>query len=186
MADIQHYERVIKPPKNGKPLLYKILLLAILAVALGAWLVVSVRFSVHIVIILLIPALLIFAAVLLWKYTNFEYEYSFTAGQLTYSKIYGRARRRMLFTGDLKTLRSIVPYDRLKAELSKDDKVIMALPDINCTNPCVCVFDEDEKKTYLVIDCDEMSARIFRFFNPSATDRSVFAQLESEKGEENA
>ena len=186
MADIQHYERVIKPPKNGKPLLYKILLLAILVVALSAWLVISVRFSVHIVVILLIPALLILAAVLLWKYTNFEYEYSFTAGQLTYSKIYGNSRRRMMFSGDLKAIRSVVPYDRLKAELSKDDKVIMALPHINFSNPCVCVFDEDETKTYLVIDCDEMSARIFKFFNPSATDISVFAQLEKEKGEENA
>ena len=186
MADIQHYERVIKPPKNGKPLLYKILLLGILLVALSIWLVISVHFSVHIIIILLIPALLILATALAWKYTNFEYEYSFTAGQLTYSKIYGNSRRRMIFASDLRSLQAVVPYDRLKADLSKDDKVITALPDINSSNPCVCVFDEDEKKTYLIIDCDEMSARIFRFFNPSATDRSLFDQFKSEKGEENA
>ncbi len=186
MADIQHYERVIKPPKRGKTLFYKILMLIIYLVILSIWFVVAVRFTLNAAIVVLIPVSLLVAVLLTWKYTNIEYEYSFTAGQLTFSKIYGKSKRRTLFEGDLKTLQSVVPYDRLKAELSKSDKVIEAVPDISCENPCVCVFEEDDKKVYLVIDCDGMSAKIFRFFTPSATDRAIFTHTKSEEGEGHA
>ena len=39
-------------------------------------------------------------------------------------------------------------------------------------------FEDDKKeKIYLILDCDELTAKIFKFFAPSATDRNIFDKL---------
>ena len=81
---------------------------------------------------------------------------------------------------------SVAAYDEKKqASLGKEGAgtVVNGIPSKLSPNPCVCVFEADkDDKVYFIFDCDELTARIFRFFNASATDRSIFERLS--KGEQ--
>ena len=56
---------------------------------------------------------------------------------------------------------------------------INAIPSSFSQNPCICIFDVNEKRTCVLIECDERSAKILRYFNPSAVDRDVLKKLNS-------
>ncbi len=181
MADIQSYERVLKKKQTG----LKVALIALYAVVAGVWLVLAVRVGLHPAMILLAPLSVVIAVLLTWRYTNVEYEYSFMAGTLTFSKIYGKSRRKTLLEVDIKSLSSVFPYNERTASKISDGKRVNGIPSSTSENPCVCAFeDENENKVYFVLDCDEQSAKIFKFFNPSATDRAIFDALKRIESED--
>ena len=181
MADIQSYERVLKRRAEGKWLLGKLLMIFLYFVIFSAWFVAAIRYGLHPAMILLAPLSVVVAVLLTWKYTCVEYEYSFMAGTLTFSKIYGKSRRRVVFEEDIKSMVSLFPYDdKAAARLSRDqaEKIIDAIPSKFSQNPCVCVFENsNDKKIYFLFDCDEQSAKIFKFFNSPATGKSIFDKL---------
>ncbi len=181
MADIQSYERVLKKKKTG----LKLALIAIYAVIASFWFVLAIRVGLHPAMILLAPLSVVIAVLLTWKYTNVEYEYSFMAGTLTFSKIYGKSRRKTVLEVDIKSLFAVFPYNERTVARTEDGNLVSGIPSSYSTNPCVCAYeDEKEKKVYFLLDCDERSAKIFKFFNPSATDRAVFDALKNAESED--
>ncbi|MBQ8818697.1 MAG: hypothetical protein IJZ83_08975 [Clostridia bacterium] len=176
MADIQYYERIIKTENTTKKVLPKILMIGAYIVILSIWFVIAVRYSINAAMIMLIPLSILTAVLLTWKYTSVEYEYSFTAGIFTFSKIYGKSKRKPIFEGDLKKLISVTAYSESNVDSIDAHTVINATPSA-CPNPCVCIFEENERKTCIIIDCDAMTAKILRFFKVSAVDRSVFYKI---------
>ena len=178
MADIQYYERVLKKNEPKK----KALMIGIYIVILSVWFVISVRYGLNAAIILLIPISILIAVLLSWKYTCVEYEYSFAAGSFTFSKIYGKSKRKTVFSADIKSMTLAKPYD--PDRMPDCHKFINAIPENTSPNPCVCVFDVDESKTCILIDCDAMSVKILRFFNASATDRAILKRIEEISREE--
>ncbi len=170
MADIQYYERVLKKkePKG------KALLIALYLVILSIWFIVAVRYTLNAAIILLIPLSILIAVLLTWKYTCIEYEYSFTAGTFTFSKIYGKSNRKTVFSAELTALETVKPYSADKAITEEYSKFINAVPGQSAQNPCSCIFNIDDKKICVLIDCDETSSKILKFFKASAVDRDVF------------
>ena len=180
MADIQYYERILKKKEPKK----KALMIAIYLGILSVWFVVAVRYELNAAILLMIPLSIIIAVLLSWKYTNVEYEYSFAAGSFTFSKIYGSSKRKTVFSADIKSMTLAKPYDAQRDGNMDHSVFINAIPQATAKNPCICIFDIDDKKTCILIDCDEMSAKILKFFNASATDREVLRnavkQTESE------
>lgn len=169
MADIQHYERVFKKKHAPKALVIVLIILYCLMVC--GWLVLALLSSMNLALALLVPAAIFLIAFTVWKYSQVEYEYSFTAGIFTFSKIYGKSNRKTVFEEELRNLTRVVSYE--KAEVPKGDKLIKAIPTPDCDNPCVCCFRIDDSDIYVIIDCDELTARIIRNFKPSALDRSV-------------
>ena len=171
MADIHYYERVIKSKEPKR----KALMIGIYAFILSVWFVICVRLSISAEIVALIPLSIIIAVLLTWKYTSVEYEYSFTAGAFTFSKIYGKSKRKTVFTGDLKTLALAKPYDAQRDVNLKYDELITALPKAKAgaNNICVCIFDIDERKTCVLIDCDQLTAKILYHYNHTATSREL-------------
>ncbi len=180
MADIQHYERVLKPTRATSKILPKALMISAYVALVGLWFVLTVRVGLTASVLMLIPISVLIAVTLTWKYTAVEYEYSFVAGTLTFSKIYGKSKRRAVFDGDLRCLVSVLPYNEQNAERVQCDKTVFAIPEGVEENPCICVFEENEKRTCVVLDCDELSAKIFRFFKPSAVDRAVFEAFKTQ------
>ena len=178
MADIQYYERVIKATRATKKMTPKLLMVGLYAIILGIWLIIAVRVGISASLLMLIPFSLLSIALLTWKYTSVEYEYSFTAGVFTFSKIYSASKRKCVFEGDLRALESVFLYDAHKLERI-EAKVINAIPDGSSATPCVAVFVESDKRSCVVFDCDRMSAKIIRYFNPSAIDREVFKKLDA-------
>ncbi len=183
MADIQYYERVIKAETGKRRLLPKLVAISAYAVILSIWFVIAVRVGLTASVLMLVPLSILTAVLLTWKYTAVEYEYSFTAGILTFSKIYGKSKRKSVFEADLRNLISVVPYDERSMDSVDARTVINAIPNEACQNPCICVFEENEKRTCIIIDCDNMSAKIFKFFKPSATDRRIFDRIKNQKSE---
>lgn len=176
MADIQSYERVIKQEAGFSAFRSKFLFIGIYLLIAIAWGIVLLTVGPLASLILLIPLSIAIAVMLTWKYTKLEFEYSFMGGTFTYSKIYGNSRRSTVFEGEITKMISMRAYDdeyyaRLEAEGAK---LTLAVPSLDVPNPCVCIFEKEKGgKIYLLIDCDEHTAKIFKFFNPSATDRSV-------------
>ena len=173
MANIQYYERVLKK-KEAKG---KLLLIALYLVILSVWFVIAIRFMLNAAIILMIPLSILIAVLLTWKYTCVEYEYSFEAGTFTFSKIYGRSKRKKVFSSDIKLMTLAKPYAPERDVNLEYSSFINAIPSNTAQNPCICIFDVDEKKTCILLDCDEMSAKIFRYFNASATDRYIYKSI---------
>ena len=180
MADIQSYERVLKKKDIGA----KILMIVIYVLIAFVGLLALIKFGFKPQIIVLIPLLLVAIVKLTWRYTQTEYEYSFLAGTATVSKIFGNSSRRTVVEFEIRSILSLSAHDsRNTSKISADSekKVLIAIPHKGCVNPCMCVFEDDKKKkTYLIIDCDEMTAKIFKFFAPSATDRNIFDKLPRE------
>ena len=176
MADIQHYERILKKTRGAA--IPKLLMILLYAAILGGWVALAFAVALNVAIIFLAPLSLLAVILLTWKYTSVEYEYSFVAGTFTFSKIYGKKKIRTVFECDLKMLVSAKPYDSSKT-ISEDGKVISAIPDTS-PNPCLCLFEDgDSNKYFVVMDCDEMTARILKFFKMSAVDRQLLRQVES-------
>lgn len=180
MADINSYERILK--KSGTRA--KILMLCIYALILSAWLVAAVRIGLSPALIFLIPLSMLTVILLTWKYTSVEYEYSFIGGTVTFSKIYGKKRRKQFFEAELSTLLSVRPYvgEEHTSELANVEKTIYGIPSKVAVNPCICIFEkEKDKKLCFILDCDLQTAKIFKFFNPSATDRRIYEKTEREE-----
>lgn len=169
MADIQYYERILKKKEpRGKALL-----ITAYIVMLSVWFVIAIRYALTAAIILMIPLSIFIAVILTWKYTCVEYEYSFAAGTFTFSKIYGKSKRKACFSADLCSLVYAKPYDAERDGNADYSKFINAIPASTAQNPCVCIFDIDDEKTCILFDCDEMSAKILKFFKASAVDREL-------------
>ena len=170
MADIQHYERVFKKKRAPRALI--ITLIILYCVMVCGWIVLALLSAMNLALALLVPAAIFLVAFIVWKYSEVEYEYSFTAGIFTFSKIFGQSSRKTVFEEELCNLTRVVSYE--KAEVPKGDKLISATTTLECGNPCVCCFKIDDNDIYVIIDCDELTAKIIRHYRPSALDRSVF------------
>ena len=177
MADVQYYERVLKK----KAIKRKLLLIGVYVIILSIWFVVAIRYTLNAAIIILAPLSILIAVLLTWKYASVEYEYSFSAGTFTFSKIYGRSKRKTVFSADIKSIALAKPYDADRDAGLDYSEFINAIPCSASPNPCICIFDVDEKRTCVLIDCDDRSARILRFFNPSSVDRDILKKLTSDK-----
>lgn len=180
MADIQHYERVIKKQKGV--ITSRILWILAYAFILSLWVVISARIGFSLTAIALAVLSVVIAVIITWKYTKVEYEYSFIAGTFTFSRIYGSRKRKAVFEADLKTLVSAIPYgngSRLPQKGEYD--LVNAVPDGASQNPCICFFDDGNKNKHcIIIDCDLMTLKILRFFKVSAVDRDLSKLIEKE------
>jgi hypothetical protein len=79
---------------------------------------------------------------------------------------------------DIRSLTEVFPYNERTSARLKDKKLVYGTSSDEPINPCVCVFENEKKQpVYFVLDCDEQSAKIFKFFNPSAVDRAIYDRL---------
>ena len=169
MADIQHYERILKRSTPTS----KALMLLLYAAVLVAWTVLAFITAFNPGVLILALLTLVALVLLTWKYTLVEYEYSFVGGVFTLSKIYGKSRIKQVFQSDLKMLISASPLDGTKSPAKENGRVIDGLGK-RAEFPIVCVFqDGDENKYFVLMDCDSVTARILKFFRMSTLDREI-------------
>lgn len=182
MADIQSYERVLKK----KRLKSVILAVSLYALILFVWLIVIFgvgRFDPA--LILLAPISTLAVVLITWKYTRVEYEYSFVGGTFTFSKIYGGRSRRCVLEVEIRSLKEIFPYNEetaKKIENITDKTLIKGIPSGSSQNPCVLSFEDNkEKAVFFILDCDGRSAKILKFYNPSAVHRAILEKISDQK-----
>ncbi len=173
MADIQYYERVLKKQGASARLLPRLLMIAAYVVLLSVWFVIVVRIGLSASLLMLIPFSVLTVVLITWKYTSVEYEYSFTAGVFVFSKIYGASGRKNVFEADLRALVSAEPLSEgALARVGVTPTDARVLPD--SPNDCLLVFSEHEKKSAVIIECDQMTVKILRFFKPSAVSTALW------------
>ena len=174
MNEFETYEYVIKQKNTGKTRLMKVLFVC------GYVLFVAVMMSVAVVtrlgapIVALTPfglALIIFFS---WRYTSVEFEYSFTSGEVTVSKIFGGRTRRELISFRLRDCSMIAPAtDRVgkdRAAAFRADETVTALSEPDAPDAYFAAFeDQDGKKGLVYFEATQKSLRICHFYNASAT-----------------
>ncbi len=168
MADIQYYERVLKAQKVSTKLWQKVMMIGIYLLLLTVWLIIIVRVGISASLLMLIPLSVITVVLLTWKYTSVEYEYSFAAGHFTFSRIYGSSKRKAIYDTELTNLVAFTAYSEKAADSLNVHKIINAIPDATAQNPVICTFEENEQRTAVILDCDEMTLKILKFFKGSA------------------
>jgi len=182
MADIQFYEKIIKPSARGKILSFRILLIVFYLFFATLALIIPLKTQLPPTVCIITVILLLAVVVpFTWKYTCVEYELSFSAGTLTFSRIYGKRTKSTVFYSDIKSMSEISIYSGNVAAKFKHYEpytLIDALDNKSDENAAYLVFDaEDEKKVIFLFPADEQSVKIFKFFNPQATDRELLKKF---------
>ena len=130
-----------------------------------------------------VVALLIDLAIhlLLWKRTQIEYEYAMTGGVLTFSRIYGKSARHVVFSVNMKELQAAFPYgsaagERLLGEYAPEVQHF-ALATQNAEDNkekeiWCCIFeDEDEKTVAFYFELTDNAYRFLKIYASGVTEK---------------
>ena len=97
MSDFERYEYVIKPKRDKKNVLGRIMLVIVYILFVIGWLFFGILTRIFFPLLALIPLSLWFLVFATWRYVNVEYEYAIESGIITFTKIYGgKSRKRIL------------------------------------------------------------------------------------------
>ena len=166
---VNHAEVAVKRKLDGELLLKKILFIVLyIALALGIF---AVCFKTKFVQIgALIPLAVWALAFLTWRYTEIEYEYIVSSGELTLHTIYGNRTRKKNLEIKLKDISRIAPYDdagRAKLAGMQIKTVFNATKSKDSPNTYYAIFDTPKSgKAVLLFEGDPKALRIMRFYNP--------------------
>ena len=180
IAEHLSYERVLKPPKTLKSRLPLILLILLYAFVLSLWIFPVLYFGLSLQFIMLIPLSLLLVILPTRKYRSVEYEYAFGGGCFTYSKIYGKSRRKQILSVDLSDAILIAPADKdhmKRAQESPLTTVTHATLYEDSTDIWLILYPINKKETGVVLfHSDERSLRFLRQANPRATVRTPLSR----------
>ncbi len=124
------------------------------------------------------------------KFLSEEYEYCVASGEVSFSSIYGKRSRRLIFEEDLKEISEIGEYnDTSHARLSSlgIDRCHMLIPNVNSSSPlCYLLQDRDGERTVVVFEFDEEMMTALKKENSHAFHRAIYENKKYEnqaKGE---
>lgn len=165
------YERIIKVPNRGKHLAKKISLAMSYLLLFSIFVVAALNNIKSALPLLVVGALLTFAvAAVSWKYLQLEYEYSFSYGVISVSKIYGKKKRKTLVSAEIKELMLVAPAtdESIKrAEGMEIDERVIAVSSEEAENIWLLLTGgKDKKRTLLFFEADERSLAILKGINP--------------------
>lgn len=174
MEEFQLYEFVVEPPKSGKTLVKRILMICayvIFDLSLALIMLFNPAFFPWFALSAVITSILIFFT---WRFTSVEYEYSMVSGEITFSKIYGGRTRKQMVVFRLKECTMIAPAHQRewmeRAELFEAQKVYHALSREDAPDAYFATFENDKQEKCIVFfEATEKALKICRFYNPSAT-----------------
>ena len=179
MNEFNTYEFVVHQRIEGKWLLARIgLILLYVSYVLGA-LLLGITTRIIAPLLALITISLWIIIFITWRYTDVEYEYSITSGELTFSKIFGSRSRRRQLVILLRDAVRIAPLDNGEysalAESWHPEREYTAVSSMSAPDIYYVLFEfkgADKKEKRRAIFYFEATARalqICRFYNPSGT-----------------
>lgn len=178
MNSTQTYEKIVKADNTGKRLALKIsVILSYIALAV-IFLLFALNNPSFLVVILAMGALVVFGVIkFTWKYLQLEYEYSFSYGTLSVSKIYGKRTRRQVAEGEIKSLLMVAPATEEnieKAERLEAEERVLAVSSERAENIWLALTgDKDEKRVLIFFEADERSLGILKSVNPYAFSKRI-------------
>jgi len=106
-----------------------------------------------------------------WRLTQIDYEYVYYAGEITINKIYGSSKKKKLISDKISNFTLICPYNEefaLRVSSMCPAKTNYCCSSLDDVTLYLLVYEQEGKKYVYVINTDEKSEKILRYFNPSA------------------
>ena len=178
MNEFLTYEYVIPQKIEGKWIWAKAGLLTLYISLAIAALLIGIQTRLMVPLIALLPVALWILVFCTWRYTNVEYEYSITSGELTFCKIYGNRSRHRILTLDLRKAARIAPEDgaehSARAAAYRPEVVHIGISGKDAKDVYYILFEEETKKgnrkrAALYLEVTHRALQVFRFYNSPAT-----------------
>ena len=175
MSDFNSFEFVVEQAKEGKWKLLRfgmITLYILYAVAIAV--IIGVALPGMVPLFALVPVTLWIIVYFTWRFVSVEYEYSITAGELTFCKIYGNRSRHRILTLDLRKAARIAPEDGAEHSARAPEVVHIGISGKDAKDVYYILFEEETKKgnrkrAALYLEVTHRALQVFRFYNSPAT-----------------
>lgn len=107
--------------------------------------------------------LIIYLAMVLWSFTNVEYEYLIVSGTMSMDKIISTKKRRQIVEFKVPTAEKIIPYKDAKLD---GVSVIYGVSSPNAEDAYCAIFTtENGEKTALVFNATRKALDMLRYYN---------------------
>lgn len=171
MTDLSFYENVLPSPNKKKNLIIKIAAIAAYAIITLLW-ILSAFINKHNGALIIVVIFLLSAALwIILRIFNVEFEYSVSDSEITLAKIYGKSRRKEIFSADSDSILLIAPETEeniKKAEAYQPrNSYRMSSPNTDKKVWIVVFEDEDEEKTLFVFEAEDYVTKILKQLKPS-------------------
>ena len=179
MNEFSTYEMAVTQRIEGKWLAARVGLILFYTVYVLGLLLVALRTRILVPLFALIPITLWIIVFITWRYTDVDYEYSITSGELTFAKIFGNRSRRRVLTLLLRDAVRIAPLDNgehsARAEAWKPEREFSAISSLSAPDIYYVLFEykngrKGEKcRAIFYFEATNRALQICRFYNPSGT-----------------
>lgn len=163
------FEYAVAEAKTGRLLLRKLILITLYIVFAAVLLIVGVATRLLAPFLALVPLSLWILIFFTWRLTQVEYEYSFFAGRLTVSKIFGNRTRKKLCEVQIRDIDIIVPAGTPRADGLCKDVTVFAASGKDSPDLYYAMWKgENQEETVLAFDMNEKALKILRYYNMAA------------------
>ena len=173
MNEFLTYEFTTHQKNEGLWIFKKIALVIFYAVYVITLFVVGFLTRIALPFLALVPLTLWILVFFTWRYVDVDYECSMTSGILTFSKIFGSRARKKVFDATIKSMTLIAPYEKdaqKRIDRYAPEIIYDARSSTRAARPYFALFEDDKgKKILFIFEADDKCLKIFKFYNPSAT-----------------
>lgn len=172
MTDLSFYENVLPSPNKKKNTIIKIALILLYALVAAIWILSAFISKYNPAIILFVIALLSLALWLILRRFNVEFEYSVSDSEITLAKIYGKSRRKEIFSADADDILLIAPEteENIKKAEAYQPRAKYRMCSQNTEKKVwIVVFENDDEDKFLfTFEAEDYVTKILKQLKPSA------------------
>ena len=173
MSDFERYEYVIKPAKDKKTVLGRVLLIIGYVFFVIDWIAFGLSTKIFWPLLALIPLSLWILIFFTRRYVNVEYEYSIESGIITFSNIYGGRSRKKVMIFDIRDAERSLPLSgestcRAVEDFGAEKEFYFAAGnDVEGSMVALCV-DDDNNRLAIAFTADEKLRKLLLMYNRRA------------------
>ncbi len=172
MSELSFYENVIPSPKKRKNLVIKITIISAYVIFLAVWILSAFISRRNPALIILVVTVASVVAALALRPLSVEFEYYISDSQITLAKIYGKSRRREMFSADTDSILLIAPETEeniKKAEAYQPREQYRMATKSADKKAWIVVFENDKDEKFLfTFDAEDYVTKILKQLKPSA------------------
>ncbi len=119
-------------------------------------------------VIAFLPVFLWIMIFFTWRYTQVEYEYIISDGEMRMMKIYGGKSMRLLFRTRISSMNLIAPYNgehRAAADKIPAENRICCVSSMSSPDIYFGIFREDSKERAVFFEATEKTLRVIKYYN---------------------
>ncbi len=163
------FEYAVAEAKSGKLILRRIVLISLYVIWVVGLFIVGIATRLLVPFLALVPLSLWILVFFTWRLTQVEYEYSFFAGKMTVSRIFGNRSRKKLCEVQIRDIDLIAPAETPQACACENSVTIFAASGKESPSLYYAAWkDPDGEKVVLAFDCNEKAQKILRYYNMAA------------------